>query len=106
MDAMPIWAGASYRLFLLAGGLVNTHRSSVSPRCNSKADIMRWTRTRKEGLLKMPWKWRRQYQIETKLDAKKQRALTKFGHSFALFVAGALGNVVEEYGVRCAACHL
>ena len=54
----------------------------------------------------MPWKWRRQYQIETKLDAKKQRALTKFGHSFALFVAGALGNVVEEYGVRCAACHL
>lgn len=47
-----------------------------------------------------------QYQIETKLDAKKQRALTKFGHSFALFVAGALGNVVEEYGVRCAACHV
>ena len=43
------------------------------------AEIMRWTNTRKEGMLKMLRGWCRQYQMEVTLDAKKQRALTKFG---------------------------
>ena len=44
-----------------------------------KAEIMRWTKSTKEGMLNMLRKWRRQYQVETRSDAKRQRALTKFG---------------------------
>ena len=33
----------------------------------------------KEDLLDILQKWRRQHQVETKLDAKEQHALTKFG---------------------------
>ena len=40
---------------------------------------MRWRIKRKEGLLKILRLWRRQYQLETTLEAKKQRALMKFG---------------------------
>ena len=40
---------------------------------------MRWTNTRKEGMLKMLRGLRRQYLMETTLEVKKQRALTKFG---------------------------
>ena len=43
------------------------------------AEILRWTNTRKEGLLKMLRGWRRQYQMDVTLDAKKQCALTRFG---------------------------
>ena len=43
------------------------------------AEIMCWTNTRKEGKLKMLRGWRRQYQMETTLEPKKQRALTQFG---------------------------
>ena len=43
------------------------------------AAIIRWTNTRKEGMLKMLRGWRQQYQMEVTLDAKKQCVLTKFG---------------------------
>ena len=40
---------------------------------------MRWTIKSKEKRLEMLGRWRRQYQMEITLDAKKQRALTQFG---------------------------
>ena len=43
------------------------------------AEIMRWTIKHKEKMLEMFRRWRHQYQMEVTLDAKKQRALTKFG---------------------------
>ena len=43
------------------------------------AVIMRWTIKHKEKMLKMLNGWRRQYQIELTLDAKRQSMLTKFG---------------------------
>ena len=43
------------------------------------AEIMRWTNTRKEGLLRLLRRWRRQFQLEITLDAKKKHALTAFG---------------------------
>ena len=43
------------------------------------AEIIYWTNKRKEEMLKLFRRWRQQYQLETTLEAKKQRALTKFG---------------------------
>ena len=43
------------------------------------AEIIRWTIKRKGDMLNLLRRWRRQYQLETTLEAKKQRALTKFG---------------------------
>ena len=43
------------------------------------AEIMRWTNAKKEDMLGTLWRWRRQYQMESTLETKKQRALTKFG---------------------------
>ena len=60
------------------------------------AEIMRWTNTRKEGLLKMLRGWRRQYQMEVTLDTKKQCALTKFGFTAERLDRGTgQGNVTR-----------
>ena len=46
-----------------------------------KAEVRCWTKTRKEGLLKLKifQHWRGQYQVEVTQEAKKQHALRKFG---------------------------
>ena len=43
------------------------------------AEVIRWTNKRKGEMLKLLRRWRRQSQLEITLEAKKQRALTKFG---------------------------
>ena len=43
------------------------------------AEIICWTNKRKGEMLRLLRRWRQQYQLETTLQAKKQRALTKFG---------------------------
>ena len=57
------------------------------------AEIICWANKRKGEILKLLRHWRWQYHLETTLEAKKQRALTKFAFTEAvvhgLSIAGA-----------------
>ena len=73
-----------------------------------RAEIMRWTKSAKESMLNMLRKWRRQHQVETTLNGKRQRALTKYGFTAerrgGADGAGVLGHVTRTKRRRRPRC--
>ena len=53
------------------------------------AEIIRWTIKRKGEMLSLLRRWKRQYQLETTLEAKKQRALTNLGSQLSVWLLSA-----------------